>query len=573
MKFAHASLPRFLCGLALVLPAAAYASDVDGGSQFGRLDLGPAPLGGTLSAVLRAPAANKPALVLLDTALSPADPDGFGPLPFLQLLAPATTLTLLPSVGPGVVAIQASVPNDPALFGLTIYAQAILITGSDRFEATAVTATTIGPLPIAPSFQDASANLPAISSTVATHTGAARDVDFDGDFDLVIATSAGVRLYRNDGALAFTDVTATAFPPEAALDAFFVELFDADGDRDLDVFVGGGLSSPNDPPLQNFLLLNQFAQGGGLAFVAAPLPAVNGLPQDVAIVDLDRDGDLDLVIASGQDGVHSSEQADPVTLLVNLGGGAFAVDAAFLAAPWNAVGAFNNGVASGDIDNDGDVDLLIARSDTGAFDGVPGQPNVLLRNDGGLVFSDVSATQLQPAFSDNSRKARFADVDGDGDLDLLVANSVASVTADISGEMYFNDGSGNFVEAPGFFPQIFETELTIGLDMHLIDADLDGDLDVLFALHEFFDFDGSLGSPGGTGGDDLLLINQGGFQAGFPGHFLIDPTFTTGDAFVSPDHVVADFDLDGDEDVFVCAEGGLLMPKLQDRLLENLRIP
>lgn len=560
--------------LCLGFAPALSASDTDDGNRYAQLSLSPAGIGGSLRVTLRAGIPNQPAVLLADVAVNSVDPDGFGKLPYLRVFSPAMAIAVVPSVGTGVLAFDVPLPMDPLLIDAKFFAQAITVDGGGFLGATAVAATTISPTPATPSLTDASNGIPSIAASVATAGGAARDLDFDGDPDLVLATESGLLVFRNDGALQFSDITASVLPAGFSgliADIALVELFDADNDKDVDVFVGGGVGNSAAPPQPNVLLLNQWTQGA-FQFVVGALPAIAGLPQDIAIADLDRDGDLDVVLANGQDGVHAGESPDPNVLLVNLGGGNFQVEPAFATAAWNGPD-HNNGVTVGDIDDDGDLDLLFARADTNATDGVPGQPNVLLRNDGSFSFTDVSAAQLVPWFSDNSRKARFADLDGDSDLDLVVVNSVVSVASANSGEFYLNDGTGTFFEAPALFPQITESEDSVGLQVHVLDADLDGDVDVLFALHEFFDFNGSLGSPTGTGGDDLLFVNGGGAQGGIPGTFTIDPTFTVGAAFISADHIVADFDLDGDDDVYVCANGGLFAPLTQDRLLHNLRIP
>lgn len=75
--------------------------------------------------------------------------------------------------------------------------------------------------------------------------------------------------------------------------------------------------------------------------------------------------------------------------------------------------------AAGDYDNDGDVDLLIARGNVG--------PNLLYRNIGGLVFEDVASgagIAYTKSANENYRHsgAMFADLDGDGDLDMFLAH-------------------------------------------------------------------------------------------------------------------------------------------------------
>ena len=85
-----------------------------------------------------------------------------------------------------------------------------------------------------------------------------------------------------------------------------------------------------------------------------------------------------------------------------------------------------------DYDNDGDVDLFVANGhlhdNLGELGqaGTYAQRNLLFRNDGGGMWSEVGES-LGPALSvpNVSRGAAFADVDLDGDLDMLVTNSNA----------------------------------------------------------------------------------------------------------------------------------------------------
>ena len=78
--------------------------------------------------------------------------------------------------------------------------------------------------------------------------------------------------------------------------------------------------------------------------------------------------------------------------------------------------------AAGDYDNDGDIDLFIVRGDIG--------PNLLYRNDGNLEFQDVAASAglaFTKSATENYRHSgvTFADMDGDGDLDLFMVGSTA----------------------------------------------------------------------------------------------------------------------------------------------------
>lgn len=119
-----------------------------------------------------------------------------------------------------------------------------------------------------------------------------------------------------------------------------------------------------------------------------------------------------------------------------------------------------SGVAAGDVNGDGRVDLYFA-----GMDG----PNRLYRNLGGWRFEEIAEEAGVAAADRFSTGAAFADVDGDGDLDLLV-HALGGPNA-----LYLNDGTGRFTdgtEAAGL-------SSTLGsMSMTLADIDGDGDLDL-----------------------------------------------------------------------------------------------
>jgi len=270
-----------------------------------------------------------------------------------------------------------------------------------------------------------------------------------------------------------------------------VELADLDADGDLDLVIATEFG-------QNVVLLRE-----GRRFVHA----VDAIPQgpahdsaDIAIADLDGDGDLDLVIASEDDQVNEC--------YLNRGDGSFddASDRIVTEGTSNAVIAF-------DADADGDQDL---------FFGNKGQ-NVLLLNDGGARFSDVTVTHV-PAFVDTTQDLEAADIDGDGDLDVVVANEDAN-------RLLVNDGTGHFTDETAERLGIRDREETREADFG--DLDGDGDVDLVF------------GNVGWFGGDprDVVLLNDG------TGRFASPSDPLPARSVFTLDVDVVDFDGDGDLDV------------------------
>ena len=124
------------------------------------------------------------------------------------------------------------------------------------------------------------------------------------------------------------------------------------------------------------------------------------------------------------------------------------------------------GAAVGDIDGDGYPDLFLASVE---------KPAALYRNAGGLKFEDVTATSGLKTDSLATTGATFADVDGDGDADLLVGTHGGPVT------LWLNDGKGHFTDgtaASGLTGGYAATTMT------LADVEGDGDLDLYVATYK-----------------------------------------------------------------------------------------
>ncbi|HEY2951972.1 MAG TPA: FG-GAP-like repeat-containing protein, partial [Verrucomicrobiae bacterium] len=100
----------------------------------------------------------------------------------------------------------------------------------------------------------------------------------------------------------------------------------------------------------------------------------------------------------------------------------------------NQIRLLGSGIAAGDVDGDGWCDLYFCRLEG---------PNVLYRNLGNWKFEDITARAGVACDGQYSTGAVFADVDGDGDLDLLV-NGIGVGT-----RLFLNDGKGVFKESAG----------------------------------------------------------------------------------------------------------------------------
>ena len=124
-----------------------------------------------------------------------------------------------------------------------------------------------------------------------------------------------------------------------------------------------------------------------------------------------------------------------------------------------------SGVALGDVDGDGLTDVYLNRLQG---------PNALYRNLGGWEFEDATERAGVSAGDRYSTGAAMADVDGDGDLDLVVT-SLAGPDA-----VFLNDGAGRFTEMPdgGLAPGLGSTTVT------LADVDTDGDLDLYLTAYK-----------------------------------------------------------------------------------------
>ena len=185
--------------------------------------------------------------------------------------------------------------------------------------------------------------------------------------------------------------------------------------------------------------------------------------------DADGDGDLDLYITSGGVEVSQASSALKDQLFLNNGNGSYVLSPQTLPIATGYVSSST--VTYSDIDNDGDNDLFIGESTKPLQYGVPGS-GFLLINDGVGQFQDQTKV-LAPDLVDLGmiNDAVFADLDQDGDDDLLVTGEFMGII------IFENTGgsftkAGNLVDSKGWWNTI-----------HVFDADADGDVDFIVGNH------------------------------------------------------------------------------------------
>jgi len=314
------------------------------------------------------------------------------------------------------------------------------------------------------------------------------DIDSDGDLDAIVSNwnhriVQMSKIWLNDGTGIFLESTQT-IPPTLAN----TSLGDFNSDGDLDFWMDGRVWI-NDGN-------GNFSQGG---YYAGGFSASG---------DLDADGDLDVFISYGDANINR--------VYLNDGSGHFTHSGQHIDQ------RSGNGIALGDLDKDGDLDAYVI---SGAnFENPAGEPDKVWFNDGTGMFYDSE----QELGNYQAGGIALGDVDGDGDLDALVANWHHMLSPlQQPNQLWINDGKGFFTVSNNNFGTSMVS------DVALEDLDGDGDLDAFIAN----------GRDTNTGKANEVRINNGNGQ-------FHDPGLRLGN---SPSLGVAlgDVDGDGDSDAFI----------------------
>lgn len=268
------------------------------------------------------------------------------------------------------------------------------------------------------------------------------DLDDDGDLDLYVANdSMSNFLWRNDGKLRFTDIAGVAGvatnedgKQQAGMGT---DAGDYDGDGDLDLHV------TNFSHDWNTLYRNE---GRGLftdaTFEAGLRDTYLPLAWGTRFFDYDHDGNLDLFVANGH--IYPEVDAHPELALTyrqrnflfrNLGGGKFE-DATEASGPGFAIVDGTRGAAVADLDRDGDLDLVLTNIDS--------TPNVL-RNDGGNARAWISVLLVGTASNRDAIGARLT-LETGGVRQVREVNPFGSYESQSSYAVHFGLGDAETVE-------------------------------------------------------------------------------------------------------------------------------
>ncbi len=210
-----------------------------------------------------------------------------------------------------------------------------------------------------------------------------------------------------------------------------------------------------------------------------PAPALSEYSNQITVGDIDNDGDLDLIFANGGN-FFTQGPPQMQRVFVNDGTGNFTDESM---TRLNFIGLCR-GTEMGDIDGDGDLDLIFSQD----FQRQP----ALFENDGSGFFTDITASNL-PIMTLSSSRAQFGDLDNDGDLDIYINSGGTSRFTAGQNRVYTNDGTGVFTDQTALFHPL--VNFNEPMDVTLGDIDGDFDIDVRLA---------------GTGNNNSRLLRNDG---------------------------------------------------------------
>jgi hypothetical protein len=341
---------------------------------------------------------------------------------------------------------------------------------------------------------------------------------------------------------------------------------------------GAGITYRNNPTPRDAVAEAAYRQGPiDWAFFNSSIPTMSRMG-GVALFDYNNDGYLDIVVTNAESGA--------IVLYQNQGTSSgqlqfrdVTAEAGLQFSGWAA------GIAIADIDNDGWDDLLVLGDNA---------PSHLFRNRGDGTFEDISAASGLANDSNPHTGASFGDVNGDGLVDVVIANSMNRESLhtcfnwdpdppDVApNQLFLNVGGGRFVEVsqasgidatsgfqsydPATGQIVSRPDLdglkTLNWGVAMVDYDLDGKIDIIFS-------DDQCNAPIAKWGPFLppfVPVVDRGFLQVFHGDGT--GSFTNRTSAVGTNHpgawmglAFADFNADGNMDVFATNFGDYTFPQ------------
>jgi len=321
------------------------------------------------------------------------------------------------------------------------------------------------------------------------------DYDNDGYVDLYLSNVGPDVLYRNNGNGTFSDVTAEAGVSDTrwTTSASFV---DYDGDGDLDLYAAnyvdftvkgnkkcssaGGVQDYCTPAAYNAVPHRLYRNDGNGRFTdvsaSSGIGRISAPGLGVAAADFNGDNRVDIFVAN--DGAAN-------LLWINRGDGTFKESALVsgVAYAGDGIARAGMGVAADDFDNDGDIDILVSN--------LRREGCSLFVNDGSGLFTDATTARglLRPTFLLTGFGTGWLDYDGDGRLDLFIANGAVTFLEGLAGSRYpfhqknlllHQESDGRFKDVSQYSGAALQLS-DVGRGAAFGDIDNDGDIDIVVA--------------------------------------------------------------------------------------------
>ena len=249
--------------------------------------------------------------------------------------------------------------------------------------------------------------------------------------------------------------------------------------------------------------------------------SLNTVPDDVELADFDGDGFVDLVLSLPDENTNSDD-TDEILILFNGGTSSGEWNGFSGGSQQITVGNTPAGITTGDFDGDGDIDIAVANKDDDTISALENQPN--LRGNPNFVLFEIDAGYY------TEETVRPADVaagkfSNSGEMDLAIANSGDSMMVVINGPI-FNAGlmpSGSQNNSPGGAGSIDPGDVNNDKDLDVVNVSNDNG--------KTNSFKGTTMAVGGLGYGDPIVLDMG-------------VTIT--------EQLIVDIDGNGKDDILVC---------------------